>query len=180
MFSSLFKKKRPATEQTPSKKKKTKRGSGPSVGRAKKQNLEERNIIRAFLEEKSRRHETITNDDILELAHSLGRKRELIMVWLNRAKQQGSEIRPQLLSDKFTIRGTKKNCIKGCGISCQRDEGDYEVVCPKCKKFKFHSSCLTKRLQKMGVHTPKSYVHENWCCPHCLRREDISIVHTFI
>ena len=174
-------KKRKEQLQTPKHTKKRGNTTNVRKKRAKKQNLKEKKIIKTFVERKIALNESITDDEVLELAHCLGRKRELVMVWLNKIqKNSENEILPQLFSEKLQIRGTKSNYMKGCGFSCERDEGDYQILCPRCRRFKFHSVCIQKQFERMGVPPPRNYMHENWACPHCLMKEKIEIVHTFV
>eukprot|EP00493_Phyllostaurus_siculus_P023562 UN23898 len=55
---------------------------------------------------------------------------------------------------------------KGCGMYCNKDE-EY-MVCPSCKTFTWHRSCLIPLYGKCGLKVP-NIESDNWSCPNCTK-----------
>ena len=154
---------------------------GTIRGRAKKQNPREKKIIRDFVLGKQKTRGKITKDEIIELSNKMGRKKELVMVWIRtERKSKQLDTLSCLLSEKFTIEGTKKNYIMGCGKYCEREYGPHEILCPNCQLFKYHFKCIQKEFYQMEILPPSDYMKEYWSCPHCIRKEQSNMVQTFV
>ena len=55
---------------------------------------------------------------------------------------------------------------KGCGMYCNKDE-EY-MVCPSCKTFVWHKSCLIPLYGQFGLKVP-NIESSNWSCPNCTK-----------
>jgi len=64
----------------------------------------------------------------------------------------------------------KKKLTKGCGVSCETQYGQHDIICPSCVKFIWHGSCLSKMMDERGIMYDQliSYPQKSkWSCPQC-------------
>ena len=72
-----------------------------------------------------------------------------------------------ILSDESFQHGKAyKNKYRVCGPFC--NENDDLVLCPSCKMWFWHLSCLKKIHEKRGIDC-KTGDDSNWNCIHCLK-----------
>ena len=109
----------------------------------------------------------VTRQDDLALSRRQGREMRTIQHWKSEMKKFRNVTTVVKVEDFKTLaihQGSGKR--KGCGIYCNKDE-DY-MVCPSCKVFVCHKSCLIPLYDQFGLKVP-NIESDNWSCPNCTK-----------
>ena len=108
-----------------------------------------------------------TRQDDLVLSRRQGREMRTIQHWKSEMKKFRNVTTDVKVKDfkKLAIH-SESGKRKGCGVYCNKDE-EY-MVCPSCKTFVWHKSCLIPLYGQFGLKVP-NIESGNWSCPNCTK-----------
>ena len=75
------------------------------------------------------------------------------------------------IRNKHASQGSKffdDTLENGCGPSCS-SVNERDLLCPTCKLWVWHSSCLILRFQERKLEVP-DFTKKKWKCIHCYGR----------
>ena len=83
----------------------------------------------------------------------------------NHHKDFVPKVDPRIGNGKFNDCFSSGSYTLGCGFLCG-DKEENMTLCRKCKRYKWHQSCITKIYKKLKVDEQNLYA-SNWFCPIC-------------
>ena len=115
----------------------------------------------------------LTPRSTLRMARQLGREPEQVKAWqkVHSPDSFQSTTSPKLFTEHMKVLSkgkAYKNKYRGCGPFCKQN--DALVLCPSCKRWFWHVSCLKQIYEKRGiVCTTPIGDDSDWKCIHCLK-----------